>query len=79
MGYHPGQQRDQPALAAAGDPVTLTPPRYTPHAMGAAGPFLNQAAKGKADRHGFGVARYPRFDVRFSFSLQEVRYTRSCF
>ena len=40
-----GPQRDQPALEVAGDPATLTPPHYKPHAMGAAGPFLNQAAR----------------------------------
>ena len=36
-----GQQRDQPQLISNGDPETLTPPKYRPHAMGSAGPFLN--------------------------------------
>lgn len=41
-----GQDRDQPALVAAGDADKLEPPQYKPHAMGAAGPFLNSAAPG---------------------------------
>jgi hypothetical protein len=41
-----GPNRDQPALEEAGDPESLTPPRYKPHAMGSAGPFLNTAAPG---------------------------------
>ena len=41
-----GPQRDQPALEEQGDPATMTPPRYRPHAMGSAGPFLNTTAPG---------------------------------
>ena len=41
-----GDKRDKPALEKAGDAETLTPPQYTPHAMGSAGPFTNTAAKG---------------------------------
>lgn len=62
-----GQQRDQPALEAAGDPATLTPPRYTPHAMGAAGPFLNQAAKGI--RRQLNLLRSRLLDRRYDFIL----------
>ena len=39
-----GKERDQPTLQDRGDPDTLTPPRYKPHAMGATGPFLNSQA-----------------------------------
>lgn len=62
-----GQQRDQPAREAPGDPATLTPPRYTPHAMGAAGPFLNQAAKGV--RRQLNLLRSRLLDRRYDFIL----------
>ncbi|MBL8697575.1 MAG: ATP-binding protein, partial [Alphaproteobacteria bacterium] len=62
-----GPQRDQPAREAAGDPATLTAPRYTPHAMGAAGPFLNQAAKGI--RRQLNLLRSRLLDRRYDFIL----------
>lgn len=62
-----GPQRDQPALEAAGDAATLTPPRYKPHAMGAAGPFLNQAAKGI--RRQLNLLRSRLLDRRYDFIL----------
>jgi DNA helicase HerA-like ATPase len=62
-----GPQRDQPALEAAGDPTTLSPPRYQPHAMGAAGPFLNQAAKGI--RRPLNLLRSRLLDRRYDFIL----------
>lgn len=62
-----GPQKDQAALEAAGDAATLTPPRYTPHAMGAAGPFLNQAAKGV--RRQLNLLRSRLLDRRFDFIL----------
>ncbi|MXO74850.1 DUF853 family protein [Altererythrobacter aerius] len=62
-----GQQRDQPALEAPGNPATLTSPRYTPHAMGAAGPFLNQAAKGI--RRQLNLLRSRLLDRRYDFIL----------
>lgn len=62
-----GPQRDQPALEDTGDPATLTPPRYTPHAMGAAGPFLNQAAKGI--RRQLNLLRSRLLDRRYDFIL----------
>jgi hypothetical protein len=62
-----GPQRDQPALDAAGDPATLTPPRYKPHAMRAAGPFLNQAAKGI--RRQLNLLRSRLLDRRYDFIL----------
>jgi DNA helicase HerA-like ATPase len=62
-----GQMRDQPALENAGDPNTLTPPRYTPHAMGNVGPFLNQAAKGI--RRQLNLLRSRLLDRRYDFIL----------
>jgi uncharacterized protein len=62
-----GQQRDQPAREAVGDPATLTAPRYTPHAMGTAGPFLNQAAKGI--RRQLNLLRSRLLDRRYDFIL----------
>lgn len=62
-----GPQRDQPALESRGDPATLTPPRYTPHAMGTAGPFLNQAAKGI--RRQLNLMRSRLLDRRYDFIL----------
>lgn len=62
-----GPQRDLPALEAAGDPATLTPPHYKPHAMGAAGPFLNQAAKGI--RRQLNLLRSRLLDRRYDFIL----------
>lgn len=62
-----GPQRDQPQLEQAGDPNTLTPPRYTPHAMGTAGPFLNTAARGI--RRQLNLMRSRLLDRRFDFIL----------
>ncbi|MEX0914766.1 MAG: ATP-binding protein, partial [Wenzhouxiangellaceae bacterium] len=41
-----GRDRDQSTKQNNGDPDTLTPPKYKPHAMGSAGPFLNTQAFG---------------------------------
>ncbi|MGI8391969.1 ATP-binding protein [Brucella anthropi] len=62
-----GQQRDQPALETPGDPATLAPPKYTPHALGAAGPFLNTAAKGI--RRQLNLLRSRLLDRRYDFLL----------
>jgi DNA helicase HerA-like ATPase len=62
-----GKERDQPALEENGDPETLKPPRYTPHAMGTAGPFLNQAAKGI--RRQLNFLRSRLLDRRYDFIL----------
>ncbi|TBB56256.1 ATP-binding protein [Rhizobium ruizarguesonis] len=62
-----GAQRDTPALVAAGNADTLTPPEYTPHAMGTAGPFLNTAAKGI--RRPLNLLRSRLLDRRFDFLL----------
>ena len=62
-----GPQRDKPALLEQGDPATLTPPRYKPHAMGSAGPFLNNSAKGI--RRQLNLLRSRLLDRRFDFVL----------
>lgn len=62
-----GPQRDQPALEQAGDAQTLTAPRYKPHAMGAAGPFMNTAAKGI--RRQLNLLRSRLLDRRYDFIL----------
>jgi len=62
-----GPQRDQPALIATGDPESLTPPTYKPHAMGSAGPYLNTAAKGI--RRQLNLLRSRLLDRRFDFLL----------
>lgn len=62
-----GPQRDQPALEMVGDPETLTPPRYKPHAMGNVGPFINQAAKGI--RRQLNLMRSRLLDRRYDFIL----------
>jgi len=62
-----GPQRDQPALEEAGDANTLRTPRYRPHAMGAAGPFLNTAAKGI--RRQLNLLRSRLLDKRYDFIL----------
>lgn len=62
-----GPQRDQPALEIAGNPTTLTPPKYTPAALGSAGPFLNTQAKGI--RRQLNLMRSRLLDHRFDFIL----------
>ncbi len=62
-----GAQRDQPALEAPGDLDALTPPKYKPHAMGSAGPYLNTAAKGI--RRQLGLLRSRLLDRRYDFIL----------
>jgi len=62
-----GPQKDQPCLETDGNAATLTPPRYTPHAMGAVGPFLNQAAKGI--KRQLNLLRSRLLDRRYDFML----------
>ena len=62
-----GPQRDQPALETPGNAETLTAPKYKPHAMGAAGPYLNQAAKGI--RRPLNLIRSRMLDRRYDFIL----------
>lgn len=60
-------QRTVPALDQAGDADTLTPPTYRPHAMGAAGPFINTSARGI--RRQLNLIRSRLLDRRFDFIL----------
>ncbi|MCY4370199.1 MAG: ATP-binding protein [bacterium] len=62
-----GPARDQSTLQADGDPEALVRPRYKPHAMGAAGPFLNQQAFG-IQRH-LNLLRSRLLDRRYDFLL----------
>lgn len=62
-----GPNRNIAALEQAGDAETLTPPRFTPHAMGAAGPFMNQSAKGIKRQLNFLRSRL--LDRRYDFIL----------
>lgn len=70
-----GPQRDQPALEEAGDPLTLTPPRYRPHAMGSVGPFLNTAAPGV--RRQLVALRSRMMDRQYDFLLHPGGYEPS--
>jgi DNA helicase HerA-like ATPase len=62
-----GKERDQPAMEDQGDATTLTPPRYTPHAMGSAGPWMNSSAKGI--RRPLNLLRSRLLDRRYDFIL----------
>ncbi len=62
-----GPQRDEPALLDEGDAETLLQPKYEPHAMGSAGPFLNQQAKGI--RRQLDSIRSRLLDRRYDFLL----------
>jgi energy-coupling factor transporter ATP-binding protein EcfA2 len=62
-----GPLRDQPALEQPGDAEALVAPRYAPHGMGSAGPFLNQAAKGI--RRQLNLLRSRMLDRRYDFIL----------
>ena len=57
--------RSVPALELAGDGETLVAPRYKPHAMGAAGPFMNPSARGI--RRQLNSLRSRLLDNRFGF------------
>ena len=63
-----GRDRDQPTLQNLGDPETLTPPEYKPHAMGSAGPFTNQQAFGIQRPLNLLRSRLP--DRRYDFLLR---------
>lgn len=70
-----GPQRDQPAREAPGDPENLVAPRFTPHAMGNAGPFMNQAARGI--RRQLNLLRSRLLDRRFDFILHPGQWEPS--
>ncbi len=62
-----GQNRDQPTKQNDGDLETLTPPKYKPHAMGSAGPFLNAQAFGI--QRPLNLLRSRLLDRRYDFLL----------
>ncbi|TXL75124.1 DUF853 family protein [Vineibacter terrae] len=62
-----GPQRDQSTRQDAGDADKLIAPKYKPHAMGAAGPFLNQQAFGI--RRQLNLLRSRLLDRRYDFLL----------
>lgn len=62
-----GAARDTPAQIDVGNEDLLIEPNYRPHAMGAAGPFLNTAAKGI--RRPLSLLRSRLLDKRFDFIL----------
>ena len=62
-----GPGRDQPTLQQVGDPETLTPPTYKPHAMGSVGPFLNPRAIGI--QRPLNLLRSRLLDRRYNFLL----------
>ena len=63
-----GANRDVPTPQQGGDPETLTPPIYMPHAMGAAGPFLNPRAFGI--QRPLNLLRSRLSDRRYNFLLR---------
>lgn len=63
-----GPNRDQPTQQHPGDADSLTPPTYKPHAMGAAGPFLNQRAIGI--QRPLNLLRSRVLDRRYGFLLR---------
>lgn len=63
-----GKDRDQPARQDPGDPDTLTPPKYKPHGMGSAGPFLNPQALGIQRQ--LNLMRSRLLDRRYEFLLR---------
>lgn len=67
MATFTGAQRDVPALEDKGDAAALIPPRYKPHGLGSAGPFLNNAAKGI--RRQLNLLRSRLLDRRYDFIL----------
>jgi uncharacterized protein len=62
-----GQNRYQSTKQDDGNPETLTRPKYKPHAMGAAGPFLNAQAFGI--QRPLNLLRSRLLDRRYEFLL----------
>ena len=63
-----GPNRDQPTQQDLGNPDTLTPPSYKPHAMGSVGPFLNSQAVGI--QRPLNLLRSRVLDRRYGFLLR---------
>lgn len=62
-----GKDRDQSTKQGNGDADKLIPPKYKPHAMGAAGPYLNQQAYGIQRQ--LNLLRSRLLDRRYDFLL----------
>ena len=62
-----GANRDEPAKETEGSINDLVPPKFTPHAMGGKGPFLNTNAKGI--RRQLNLLRSRLLDRRYDFLL----------
>ena len=71
-----GKNRDQSTLQDPGDPETLTPPTYRPHAMGAAGPFLNNQAIGI--QRPLSLLKSRLLDRRYDFLLHPGEWEPDC-
>ncbi len=67
-----GESRDVPALEESGDPESMVPPRYKPHAMGAKGPFINTNAPGV--RRQLLTLRSRMMDRQYDFLLHPDGY-----
>ena len=67
-----GKNRDQRTLQDKGDTDALIPPTYKPHAMGAAGPFLNPQAVGI--QRPLKLLRSKLLDRRYDFLLHPGRW-----
>ncbi len=62
-----GPDRNEPTLQEEGDPDRLVPPKYKPHGMGSAGPFLNNQAAGI--QRPLNLLRSRLLDRRYDFLL----------
>ena len=62
-----GENRDQPARLAVGDPEQLVAPTYKPHGIGSKGPFINSQAIGI--RRQLNLLRSRMLDRRYDFML----------
>lgn len=67
-----GPQRDQLTAHENGDPERLIQPKYKPHAMGSAGPYLNSQAYGI--RRQLNLLRSRLLDRRYDFLLHPGKW-----
>lgn len=70
-----GKDRDQSTQFDKGNPEKLILPKYKPHAMGSAGPFLNQQAFGI--RRQLNLLRSRLLDRRYDFLLHPGKWEPS--
>lgn len=71
-----GKNRDQSTRQDPGDPEALKPPTYKPHAMGAAGPFLNNQAVGI--QRPLSLLKSRLLDRRYDFLLHPGDWEPDC-